>query len=317
MTKSSAKNLKTNTGGKGSAAGAYENLTAQFNKIWREAVRNTTGGMSKKSHFRYRDSMRSFLFFCADKYRLQKIANVSEKHMQGYVEHRRQGGVSEKTLKNDLAAVRFFHRFANPRHELPDNQLLGLVKTSGGGKDRAWTKNEYQLMMGKAERLGRKDVIMAMKLARHGGLRIHECTRLTIGHLRNALKEGELEIKGKGGRVRPVPISPELRPELMRILEEYTGSSDKKIFIEPGEKTHTVIKSIERFINRHRSEITDRRITPHGLRHSYAREELARRLEHPEQYGLHRKNLEKAAKLEVAELLGHGRPEVTNTYVGK
>lgn len=207
MTKGSVKKSKTATGVKG-AGGVYKNLMAQFDKIWREAVDATAHSKSKKSHFRYRDSMKNFLWFCSEKFRLQKIANIGEKHLRAYVEYRRQEGISEKTLKNDLAAVRFFHRFTGSRNELPDNRALGLEKTPAGGKDRAWTEEEYRRMLEKAEKLGRADVVMAMKLARHAGLRIHECTRLTVGHCRDALKDGELEVKGKGGRIRRVPLAP-------------------------------------------------------------------------------------------------------------
>ena len=131
-------------------------------------------------------------------------------------------------------------------------------------------------MLEQAVRLERQDVVLAMKLARLAGLRIHECTRLTVGHLEDALKEGEVTIKGKGGRVRRVPVSPELRLELERILAGSGGARERKIFVEPGQKTHQVIRSIEKFIRDHRQEFTDRAITPHGLRHSYAREEFER-----------------------------------------
>lgn len=316
MTKRSVKKSKTTTGAKG-AEGVYKNLIAQFDKVWREAVGATTNSKSKKSHFRYRNSMKNFLWFCAQKFRLQKIANVGEKHLRAYVEYRRREGTSEKTLKNDLSAVRFFHRFTDSRNELPDNRALGLGQTPAGGKDKSWMEEEYRRMLEKAEKLGRTDVVMAMKLARNAGLRVHECTRLTVGHVRDALRDRELEVKGKGGRVRRVPLRPELKLELERFLEERGGTRGEKIFVPPGEKTHRVIKSIQKFIERHREKITDRSITFHGLRHAYAREELSHRLEHPEKYSLQRANPVKAAKLEVAELLGHGRPEVTSVYTGK
>ena len=213
--------------------------------------------MSKKSHFRYRDSMTGFLHFCAEKFHLEKLANVREKHLRAYVDYRRQAGISEKTLKNDLAAIRFFHQFTGSRNVLPDNRELGMAKTPPGGKDRAWTDEEHRLMMEKAVGLGRQDVVLAMKLARLAGLRIHECARLTVGHIEDALKEGEVTIKGKGGRVRRVPVSPELRVELERILAGSGGARERKIFVEPGQKTHQVIRSIEKFIRDHRQEFTE------------------------------------------------------------
>ena len=267
--------------------------------------------MSKKSHFRYRDSMTGFLYFCAEQFHLEKLANVREKHLRSYVDYRRQLGISEKTLKNDLAAIRFFHQFTGSRHVLPDNRDLGMTKTPSGGKDLAWTEEEHQLMMEQAIRLDRQDVVLAMKLARLAGLRIHECARLTVGHIQDALKDGEVTIKGKGGRVRRVPVSPELRLELERILAGSGCARERKIFVEPGQKTHQAIRSIEKFIRDHRQEFTSRAITPHGLRHSYAREAFERSVGGSKEDRCRIKE----AKMHVAELLGHGRPEVTDLYL--
>jgi site-specific recombinase XerC len=255
--------------------------------------------------------MAGFLLFCAEKFHLQKLANIGSKHMQAYVDYRRQAGISEKTLKNDLSAIRFFHQFTGSRNVLPGNRELGMAKTPQGGKDRAWTDEERRLMMEKADRLGRQDVATAMKLARLAGLRIHECARLTVGHLEDALKEGEVTIKGKGGRVRRVPVGPELRAEFERILDERGGARECKIFVKPGQKTHQVIRNIEKFIRDHRQEFTSRAITPHGLRHSYAREAFERSVGGSKEDRCRIKE----AKMHVAELLGHGRPEVTDLYL--
>ena len=266
--------------------------------------------MSKKSYFRYRDSMPKFLHFCVEKFHLEKLANVREKHLRAYVDYRRQAGISEKTLKNDLAAIRFFHQFTGSHNQLPDNKELGLEKTPPGGKDRSWTDEEQKLIMENAAGLGRQDVVLALKLARLAGLRIHECARLTVEHIQDALKDGEVTIKGKGGRVRRVPVQPELRMELEQILDERGGARERKIFVEPGQKTHQVIRSIEKFVRDHRQEFTGRAITPHGLRHSYAREVFERGI------GASRDRQQiKETKMRVAKLLGHGRSEVTNIYL--
>ena len=267
--------------------------------------------MSKGSHFRYRNSMPMFLRFCAEKFHLQKLANVQEKHLRAFVDYRRQTGITEKTIKNDLTAIRFFHQFTESRNVLPDNRELGIKKTSQGVKDRAWTAEEYQRMMDKAGKLGRQDVVDAMKLARLDGLRIHECTRMTVGQIEDALIEGELETVGKGGRVRRIPVSPELRLELERILKEHGGNRGSKILVEPGQKTHQEIKSIQRFIRDHRKEITDRKITLHGLRHAFAREKFEREVGNSTN-----KREIRAAMERVAKELGHGRPEVTAIYLG-
>jgi site-specific recombinase XerC len=309
MTKNSARPSKTDTGEK-SCEGLYKNLEAQLAKVWREAVKAKSKGMSKESHFRYRNSMPVFLRFCAEKFHLQKLANVGKKHLRTYVDYRRQAGISEKTLKNDLTAIRFFHQFTGSRNMLPDNRELGIRRTPRGGRDRTWTPEEYRRMMDKAIELGRQDVALAMRQALLAGLRIHECTRLTAGQVQDALKDGKLETIGKGGRVRRIPVSPELRLELERILKEHGGTRESKILVEPGQKTHQEIKSIQRFIRNHRSEFTDRAITLHGLRHVYARETFERYAG-----GSTGERELRAAKARTSLNLGHGRPEVTNIYL--
>ena len=85
--------------------------------------------------------------------------------------------------------------------------------------------------------------------------------------------------------MRLVPVSPELRVELERILDKRGGARERKIFVEPGQKTHQVIRSIEKFIRDHRQEVTERKITEHGLRHSYAREEFERSVDGSKENG--------------------------------
>jgi integrase len=163
--------------------------------------------------------------------------------------------------------------------------------------------------------LDRQDVVLAMKVAWLSGLRIHECTRLTVGHLQDGVEKGEFEIVGKGGRVRTIPVSSALKGVFQEALEGGSGGREDKVFVAAGGKAHAAIKSIQKFIQRHRQKFTDRRITVHGLRHAYAGEEFVRSLGGPGRGGSFTKRRVKAAKLRVAELLGHGRPEVTDIYV--
>ena len=288
---------------------------AQFEKVWREAVDSSRTGMSVKSHFRYRESMKKFLWYCAEEFRLKKLANLKKKHVRGFVEYRRREGVSEKTLRSDLSAVRFFYRYVCPARELPDNRALGLERLDKPPKDRAWTDREFRAMVQRAREAGRRDVELAMRLARYAGLRIHECTRLSRADAEAALASGVLRVKGKGGRVREIPLRPEARETLTEALREFPGRANEKLLVPVAAKTHEAIKRIQKFIYLHREEVRerdkDRELTFHGLRHSFAREEFERRARKAKGRAKVR-----AAKLEVAELLGHGRPEVTTTYLG-
>ena len=57
-------------------------------------------------------------------FRLQKLRNISGKHLAAYVEHMQQKGYAASTIKTDLAAIRFW------QDQIPDakqevSRLLG------------------------------------------------------------------------------------------------------------------------------------------------------------------------------------------------
>lgn len=283
----------------------YRNLENQIQKIYSHARQG-----SFKTRERYYTANQRFCKFLAEKYNTQKFANISNKHLESYVQHLQEQGKSASTIKTDLSAIRYFHdQCQNVKHSLASNDNFDLQKRQFGGVDRTWSNEQYQGMVEKARSLGQSRIADAMTLAREQGFRIHEVFRLDRSTAENALRSGELHIKGKGGLERDVPLRQGAREVLERKIEEVERG--QKLFIEQGEKTHLVIKQTQNFIVRHREQFSDGRanITFHGLRHSYAHEEYQRRIDS----GMS----ELKAKLEVSELLGHHRDDVTNIYLAK
>ena len=63
--------------------------------------------------------------------------------------------------------------------------------------------------------------ISGKHLARYAGLRIHECFRMDTAAAERALRESALTVKGKGGKVRIVPIEDDrITMMLQRLLEK-------------------------------------------------------------------------------------------------
>ena len=56
-------------------------------------------------------------------------------------------------------------------------------------------------------------------LARYAGLRIHECFRIDTATAEQALWKSAITIKGKGGKVRTVPINEQIIIALRKQLE--------------------------------------------------------------------------------------------------
>ena len=253
--------------------GIYHTLVTQLDKLARH---NRQGSFRTKD--RYYEAVKRFCAYLAVHYHLQKLENISGKHLVSYVLYLQAQGKSASTVKADLSAIRFFHdKMSHPRYTLPGNEELGvaLERRRFGQQDRTWTNPEFGKLIGRAMAEEREDYILALYLARYAGLRIHECFRMDTAAAERALRENALTVKGKGGKVRIVPIEDDrITMMLQRLLEK--TERGHKLLVPDGVPTDRVINAMQQFILRHRDAICDptaqdRRITFHGLRHPYVK----------------------------------------------
>lgn len=286
--------------------GIYRSLIAQLDKIARH---NRQG--SFRTRERYYKAMKRFCRFLADEYHLQKLSNLSAKHLNAYVQKLQAEGKSASTIKTDLAAIRFFHDKMDAKHPLPDNDNLAvkLERRKFGGVDRTWSQREFGLFLFRCWDAGHEDYAAIATLTYYAGLRIHECFRLDTAAAENALLTGHLTVKGKGGKIRSVPINESIRIELEKMLT--ITPRGQKLFVPNGVSTHIAINRLQQFICAVRPEIqdpdSDRPMTHHGLRHTYAA--------HAYQEQTEGGDSPLDARYQVSRLLGHERPDVTCAYL--
>lgn len=257
-------------------------------------------------------AMKRFCLFLAEEYHLQKLANVSSKHLVQYVRYMQENGCSASTIKTDLAGIRFFHdKISTPKYKLPTNAQLGteLERRRFGNADRTWSETEFRRMVERAMFCCRDDFVLALFLARHAGLRIHECFRIDTAIARQAIREGAITIKGKGGKVRTVPLNEATIGALQMCVEE--TKPGHKLLAEDDVPTDKAINELQQFIVKYRKEVQDpnskRPMTFHGLRHTYAVEKY--------QAFILSGMSELDAHFAVSRLLGHERADVTNIYL--
>ena len=171
----------------------YINLLAQANKLYRH---NRQG--SYKTKARYFEAYKRFLRYLGNTYRLEKLTNISGKHLSDYVAFMKQMDYSPSTMKTDLAAIRFWHdKIPNARYELPTNEDLNLAKRKFGGVDRTWSPAEYARMIGECWNMKRDDYEACIVIARYTALRLHEVMRIDTAIARAALKKRIPHDKGK------------------------------------------------------------------------------------------------------------------------
>ena len=243
---------------------------------------------------------------------MEKLANLSAKHLCAYIELRQDDGIAPATIKCELAAIRFFHdQMADARYRIPDNEALGvdLERRRFKGADRTWSDREYEDMIAIAKQSSRENFADELILAHELGLRIHETFRIDTAMTRTALAENKLTIKGKGGKVRTVPLTAAAREVLERALS--TTPQGEKLFVPKDRMTHAAIWDLEQFIRNHRNEVRDPGnpvpLTYHGLRHTFASNTYRRMI------GQGRTAFE--AHIGVSRLLGHEREDVTEIYL--
>ena len=287
--------------------GIYKALLAQLDKTARH---NRQGSFKTKK--RYYDAMKRFCRFLADNFHLQKLANVNGKHLAAYVIYMQEQGMSASTIKTDLAAIRFFHdKMERTKYHLPSNDDLSvdLERRRFGGVDRTWSMDEYSRFRAACLADGRNDYAAIACITWYAGLRIHECFRIDTAIAEQALRENAITIKGKGGKVRTVPICGNIRLELEKFLA--VTPRGHKLFVPDDVQTHNAIGQLQQYIYKVRPTVQDagstRPMTHHGLRHTYA----ARTWQELVDCGVSRL----IASLLVSQLLGHERPDVTTTYL--
>ena len=287
--------------------GIYQTLIAQLGKTARH---NRQGSFRTKE--RYYEAMQRFCKFLSEEYRLQKLANINGKHLTAYVLYMQERDKSASTIKTDLAAIRFFHdKMERTKYRLPSNDELAveLERRRFGGVDRTWSIPEFNRFLAHCMADGREDFAAIACLTWYAGLRIHECFRIDTATAEQALRENAITIKGKGGKIRTVPINESISIELKKLLA--VTPRGHKLFVPDGVPTDIAIARLQQYIYKVRPQIQDegstRPMTHHGLRHSFA----ARTYQELVDSGMS----PLSASLRVSQLLGHERPDVTRGYL--
>ena len=241
----------------------YNNLKAQLDRLHKH---NRQG--SYKTRERYYEAMKRFCRYLAERYRTEKLANIGYKHIYSYTEYMNAKGTSAATIKTELSGIRFWHdMMPDAKNKLPANAELVLERRKFGRVDRTWSIPEFNKMIAVCWKYGREDYVAMLCLARYAGLRIHECFRIDTMTARNAVKDMQIIIKGKNGKIRSVPIQESIRIELEKMLA--VTKTGCKLFVSDGVMADNAIKALQRFIEAYRDEVRDpgsnRPMAFHGL----------------------------------------------------
>lgn len=247
-------------------------------------------------------------------YRHLAVTGLKPKHVEALVKHWQATGLSEGTMKNRMAHLRWWAQKIDRRSVIASsNDHYSIDK-------RVFVTNQSKALSLEIEILeGIKDpyVKLSLRLQAAFGLRREESIKFIPGY---ADRGNKLLLKPswtKGGREREIPI----RTQEQRLLLDQAHALVGHGSLIPSHLTYV------QQLKRYEDQLTKAGINrAHGLRHAYAQDRYF------ELTGLHapaaggkgasdltanEKQLDKKARLLISAELGHEREQITAVYLGR
>lgn len=246
-------------------------------------------------------------------YRLPEAKSLKGKHIAALVGHWKATGIADQTIRNRLTWARWWaYQVGKPGLVPNGNETFGLAERGRFSKNRAQRADAATLARVQDER-----VRLALKLEAAFGLRREEALKL-----RPVLadKGDRLALKAswtKGGRYREIPLT---HPKQRALLDELRQTVGDGSLIPAGKNYIQALKTYENQLLR--GGVSN----AHGLRHGYAqwRYKVLTGWACPAAGGPTVDRMtaadaarDRAARLEISHELGHGRLDVTDTYLGR
>ena len=203
------------------------------------------------------------------------------------------------TVNRRLAALRRFFAWAKATRrirEVPTDGVKGVPSVPLIPK--SLPKRDLDRLLRAAEQDGNKRNLGIVLTLRHTGLRVGELCNLHLGDITISERKGSLVVRsGKGDKDRTVPLNNDVRQALSAYLAIRPAASTDFLFIgQRGQPLQS--DAVQLIVRKYARRAGLRAVTPHILRHSFAKQVL-----------------DAGADLAtVSRLLGHARLETTAIY---
>lgn len=241
-------------------------------------------------------------------------SSLKPKHVDTLLEAWKADNLSSGTIKNRMAAVRWWAEKVGKVNCVPrTNDLAGVGRrTFVGTETRA-----QKLSLEQLDKVGHDRLKVSLELQQAFGLRREECLKFRP---EMAIKEDRICLKGswcKGGREREIPILNDYQRDVLARAAVLAG---KGSMIPPDKNYKEWLSTYEKATNRADMHGL------HGLRHAFAQDrfEVLAGFKSPlaggpsrDQLSPEQKERDFEARMVVSSELGHGREEVTAVYLGR
>lgn len=274
------------------------NLTQSIDRFLEASI--FEAGLAEKTLEAYASDLRRYAV-SLEAAGIMEPGEIGREEILNHLTRLRDEGLSSRSIARHLSAIRRFHRF------LASEQLAPRDAASGFETPKLERKLPHWLTQGEVERLlstpdastpeGLRDAAI-LELFYACGLRITELARLPLKDVH--IGESELRIRGKGSKVRLVPMGRRALERTQAWLEVRPAFSPRAATLFVSTRGTSLSRAgIWRIVKRCAREAgIFKNVTPHMLRHSFA----THLLDHG------------ADLRSVQEMLGHSNITTTQIY---
>jgi len=244
-------------------------LTQRFtNALWLER------GLSEKTRAAYASDLALFAAWLET--REQALEQAGKAAILDYLALRLQQGCSARSTARFLSSLRNFYQWLHAEGERTDNptEQIALPRTRNP-LPQSLSEAEVEALLAapdSSDTLGLRDRAM-LEVLYAGGLRVSELVGLTLDQLN--LRQGVLQVFGKGRKERLVPLGEEALYWLSRYLKDarsvLQGAKPGVVLFPSQRGTQMTRQTFWHRIKLHAQVAAIRKpLSPHTLRHAFA-----------------------------------------------
>ena len=242
------------------------------------------------------------------------VRSLRPKHVQALVSKWQQQQIAVGTIKNRLAAVRWWARKVNRRGAVAKgNDFYGIAsRQMVSSFSKAQTLSAAQLA-----RITDRHVYLSLELQRAFGLRREEALKFRPNY---ADRGDRLVLKAswtKGGKSRVIPIRTDAQRKLLGRIWQLAGKGS----LIPAERSF--IQHLRVYVR----QIMNAGLSKmHGLRHAYAQQRYSDLTGWScplaggpkcQSLTVNDRRIDQAARLTISRELGHVREQIVSIYIGR
>ena len=175
------------------------------------------------------------------------------------------------TINRRVIVLRAFTRWARQQGWIEGDPINGIKQVKQVELAPRWLDRKEQLALRRtAEKDGSARNLAIIVLLMNTGLRVSELAGLTFEDVLLTERKGEVRVRGKGAKVRVVPLNPEARKALKTYLDKRPHSESSFVFL--GQSNTPLKRDAIEYHLRELGRLSKiEGLTPHVLRHTFAK----------------------------------------------